>query len=58
MVVIYISIAAAVVALGFALILTLRLLREDEGNETIRFIGKAIQDGAMAFLSREYRMLA
>ena len=49
MIVLYISIAAAVVALGFALILTLRLLREDEGNETIQFIGKAIQDGAMAF---------
>jgi len=56
-IVLYISIAAAVVALGFALILTLRLLREDEGNETIQFIGKAIQDGAMAFLSREYRIL-
>ena len=58
MVVLYLAIASGIVALGFALLLTLMLLREDEGDETIRFIGKAIQDGAMAFLSREYRMLA
>ena len=58
MVVLYLAIASGIVALGFALFLTLMLLREDEGDETIRFIGKAIQDGSMAFLSREYRMLA
>jgi K(+)-stimulated pyrophosphate-energized sodium pump len=47
-----------VVALGFALILALNVLRQDKGDETIQFIGRAIQEGAMAFLSREYRFLA
>ena len=55
---VYLAIAAGAAALGFALILTLRILREEQGNETVRFIGRAIQEGAMAFLTREYRMLA
>ena len=38
--------------------LALNILREDKGNETVQFIGRAIQEGAMAFLSREYRLLA
>ena len=33
-------------------------LKQDEGDEKIRFIGNAIREGAMAFLSREYRLLA
>ncbi len=44
--------------LVFALLLTLNILRQDKGSEEIQFIGKAIQEGAMAFLSREYRLLA
>jgi len=46
------------VGLVFALLLTLNILRQDKGSEEIQFIGKAIQEGAMAFLSREYRLLA
>ena len=52
------AIVSGVVALGFAAILTTRILKADEGNEQVRFIGNAIREGAMAFLSREYRMLA
>ena len=58
MTIIFLAIAAGGVALGFAFLLTLNVLRQDQGNETIRFIGRAIQEGAMAFLTREYRMLA
>ena len=50
--------AAAAVGLVFALLLALNILRQDKGSETIQFIGRAIQEGAMAFLSREYRLLA
>tara|TARA_Y100000590_G_scaffold378126_1_gene444842 strand:- start:4336 stop:6444 length:2109 start_codon:yes stop_codon:yes gene_type:complete len=56
--IIYIAIGAGVVSLIFALIQTLKILRQDEGNESVRSIGKAIQQGAVAFLSREYRFLA
>ena len=58
MVVIYLAIAAGIVGLGFALVLTLNILRQDEGDETIQFIGRAIQQGAIAFLTTEYKMLA
>ena len=53
-----VAIGAAVVGLVFALLLALNILRQDKGNETVQFIGRAIQEGAMAFLSREYRLLA
>ncbi len=35
-----------------------RVLACDEGNETMRSIAAAIQEGAAAFLNREYRVLA
>ena len=52
------AIAAGVVALAFAGALTLNILRQDRGDETIQKIGDAIEDGARAFLSLEYRLLA
>ena len=54
---IVISFAAGATALVFALALVMYILRQDEGNETMREIGKAIQEGAMAFLKREYAVL-
>ena len=58
MIILFLAIAAGVVALIFALLLTLNILRQDEGDETVRFIGRAIQEGARAFLTREYTVLA
>ena len=54
----YIAIGAGVLALAFAALLALNIRKQDEGDETIRFIGNAIKEGSNAFLSREYRMLA
>ena len=56
--VIYFAFAAGAVALVFAAVLAMNVVRQDQGNDVIRFIGRAIQDGAMAFLAREYRLLA
>ena len=56
--IIYIALGAGVVGLVFALALTLNILRQDKGSETVQFIGRAIQEGAVAFLSQEYRFLA
>jgi K(+)-stimulated pyrophosphate-energized sodium pump len=53
-----IAIIASCISLGFAAFLAWNVVKQDEGSEQIRFIGKAIQKGAMAFLSREYRLLA
>ena len=58
MTILYLAIGAGVVALVFALLLTLNVLRQDKGDESIQAIGRAIQEGAMAFLSLEYRLLA
>ena len=53
-----IAVVASFIALAFAALLTSMVLKKDGGNDQIRFIGDAIQKGAMAFLSREYRLLA
>ncbi len=58
MAVFYISIAAGATALAFAAILASNIVRQDEGSEAIRAIGEAIREGAMAFLRREYTLLA
>ena len=58
MISIYIAIAAGGVALLFAAALALNILRQDAGSEAVQAIGRAIQEGAMAFLAREYRFLA
>ena len=52
------AIVAGIVALAFALYLTLNVTKQDPGSEEIQFIGRAIQEGAQAFLRREYTLLA
>ena len=52
------ALATGVIALAFAGLLALRILREDEGTALMREIGLAIREGASAFLWREYRVLA
>ena len=56
--ILYLAVAAGLVALAFAAYLAWKIMQSDEGNEQVRFIGNAIREGAMAFLSREYRLLA
>ncbi|MGI6605512.1 MAG: sodium-translocating pyrophosphatase [Peptococcia bacterium] len=48
---------AGVAALLFAFYLTARILRVEPGNQTMQEIAGAIQEGAMAFLKREYKAL-
>ena len=54
----YIAIATGALALLFALALTRLVLKEDQGTDAMKEIGKAVQEGASAFLGREYRTLA
>jgi len=56
--IIFAAIGAGVVGLLFAAYLTMNILRQDQGNERVQFIGQAIQKGANAFLKREYTFLA
>ncbi len=54
----YITIGAGVLALVFAWIKALWINSQDPGNERMQEIGKAVREGAMAFLAREYKVLS
>lgn len=53
-----VAVAAAAVGLLFALYQRNYVLSQDEGSQKMRQIAGAIQQGAQAFLSREYRAVA
>jgi K(+)-stimulated pyrophosphate-energized sodium pump len=49
-----VTLLASLLALAYAAVQTVLLLREDEGTEEMRSIAAAIREGAIAFLKREY----
>ena len=53
-----IAIVAGALALAFAAVRVRDVLAEDEGTDEMRSIAKSIQEGAAAFLRREYTFLA
>jgi K(+)-stimulated pyrophosphate-energized sodium pump len=48
----------AVIALAIGLILRKQVLAADEGTQAMRDIGRAVQEGASAFLTRQFKTLA
>ena len=48
----------ALLAIGVGFLLTRGVLAEDEGTPTMREIAKAIQEGALAYLKRQFRTIA
>src|SRR5207247_10135395 len=50
--------SAILAGLGFAAILTRDILRRDTGSDRMREIATAIQQGARAFLRRQYKSIA
>jgi K(+)-stimulated pyrophosphate-energized sodium pump len=54
---IYYAVIAGVLGLIAAASMAAYVMRQDEGSERMREISSAIKEGAMAFLSREYRIL-
>jgi K(+)-stimulated pyrophosphate-energized sodium pump len=53
-----IALLMGLAGVGFVLWQFKQVLAYDQGNEVMRGIGKAIQEGASAFLAREYRVIA
>ena len=58
MTVVWSALGAGLLALLYALWKSSWINRQDAGTERMREIGAAVREGAMAFLSREYRVLA
>ncbi len=54
----YLAPVAGALALVFAYYQATRVLREDAGNSRMQELSDFIHEGAMAFLSREYRVIA
>lgn len=47
----------ALLALGYGIYLTRKVLKEDEGSEKLQQIGKAVREGAMSYLSKQFRVV-
>ena len=56
--VIYLALSAGVLALLFAFVTARQVVAEDDGDEAMQRFAAAIQEGARAFLRREYTFLA
>ncbi len=54
----FIALIAGVLGLGFALFSVFYVLKQSEGTERMKEISAAIKEGALAFLRREYQILA
>jgi K(+)-stimulated pyrophosphate-energized sodium pump len=54
----YLPLGAGVLSLLYAFFKTVWVMKQDPGSEKVQEIGAAIRDGAMAFLRREYKILA
>ena len=49
--------ATALIALAYGLILSKQVLSEDPGEAKLQAIGKAVKDGAMAYLARQFKVI-
>ncbi len=56
--VLWLSAAAALFALGVGFFLVRKVLAEDQGSPKMREIAKAIQEGALAYLKRQFKTIA
>ena len=56
--IVYLVPGVALLALVYALVRASWVRRQDAGTERMQMIGSWISDGAMAFLTREYRALS
>src|SRR5260370_914350 len=52
------ALGCAIIALVAAALLSMWVLRQDQGNQRMKDISKAIQEGAAAYLNRQYRTIA
>ena len=49
--------ATALIALAYGIFITTKILKDDEGSEKLQQIAKAIRDGAMSYLIRQFKVV-
>jgi len=54
----FFALACSLVSLATALVLMRKVLAADEGTPAMREIARAIQEGALAYLKRQYKTIA
>ncbi|MBO7594860.1 MAG: sodium/proton-translocating pyrophosphatase, partial [Salinivirgaceae bacterium] len=54
---IYVVLAASVVALSFAYIFFRQMMKESEGTELMQQIAAHVRKGAMAYLKQQYKVV-
>ena len=52
------ALVCSAVAIAYGVFLTVWLLRQPDGNERMREISRAVQEGAAAYLKRQYMTIA
>ena len=55
---IYLAPIAGLISLVFSALFARSVLKEDTGNKEMQYISAAIQEGAMAYLNRQYKTIA
>ena len=56
--IVFLAIGAGILALGLAVVFVRYVLSQDEGTDQMKEIAGAIKEGAIAFLHKEYQILA
>ena len=54
----WIALSASVVAIICGVVFSLQIIKESDGNDRMREIASAIQEGAQAYLNRQYSTIA
>ena len=54
----WIALSASIVAIICGVVFSLQIIKESDGNDRMREIAGAIQEGAQAYLNRQYSTIA
>ena len=54
----WIALSASIVAIVCGVVFSLQIMKESDGNDRMREIAGAIQEGAQAYLNRQYSTIA
>ncbi|MGD0523086.1 MAG: sodium-translocating pyrophosphatase [Candidatus Microgenomates bacterium] len=57
LVALFVAPATALIALAYGIFVSTKILKDDEGSEKLQQIGKAVRDGAMSYLARQFKVV-